>query len=356
MDIEIVVVGESSRWVLNQPRISIGRDPQCEVRLSGAQYPSVLGEHIALAVANGTVRLSSFGGAKGTTYLNDNPAGEGFVVRSGDVLRLGDGGPELRIRLIEKESFAQPSGHEPTRVMQVPAPGGYDQGRTQQYEPTRVLSTIGNTTPISVPPAPTGILGKSGYETDLQASAPTAKISRPAATPPPRTPEAPVNAPAVHTPYEPTRGHETRLPTPLPAATPAPARAIDDEKLRTLEGKLNGMRMILFANLALILGLLVLVFMQSRQLSQNRQDLQELRTQAQTAVSQFTPSLDARLDIFERRMDGVDAEMRAAQERMASGLDARMKGVEDRMIGRIDTEVPLMLDKYISRKLAEVKH
>ena len=100
MDIEIVVIGESSKWVLNQSRIRIGQDPKCEVSLPGGKYPSVSGEHVALDVVDGAVKLVKGMRAGVETFLNGHPAGDGATIRSGDVLRLGAGGPELRIRLL----------------------------------------------------------------------------------------------------------------------------------------------------------------------------------------------------------------------------------------------------------------
>jgi len=91
-------------------------------------------------------------------------------------------------------------------------------------------------------------------------------------------------------------------------------------------------------------------------LTQTRQDLREMRVQAQTAVGQFTPSLYARLAVFEKRMDGIDGKMRAAQEQMVAGMDAKMKSTEDRLVERMNAEIPAMLDKYINKKLADVKH
>jgi hypothetical protein len=65
-----------------------------------------------------------------------------------------------------------------------------------------------------------------------------------------------------------------------------------------------------------------------------------MRMQAQTAVGQFTPALDARLNTFEKRMDGVDA---------------KMKDAEDRLVLRMNKEIPAMLDKYVDQKVNQAK-
>jgi hypothetical protein len=100
----------------------------------------------------------------------------------------------------------------------------------------------------------------------------------------------------------------------------------------------------------------VWVFMQGRELAQTHKELQELRVQAQNAVGQLTPSLDARLGVFERRMDAMDTQVAAAQDRMVKGIDAQAKLAEDRMVSRMNTEIPAMLDKFVSKKLADIKH
>ena len=351
MDIEIVVIGTSSRWVLSQPHIRIGRDPECEVNLPAAQYPAVFGEHVALDVVNGTLRLASLGGDGSATFLNDNPAAAGFVVRSGDALRLGAGGPELRIRLIERESYAPPAGYVPTSVLDAAPQAAYE-ATSVEFGPARVPPIPVATAISPAPPPPTKAPGRYGYGTEsIHAEtivSPVAQPRLPSAAAP-RRPDAP--APGASK-LQGNLARESRGPVAPPAQPAAAECAADSEKLHALEGKLKGMRIILWANLAV---LLLLVFQLGQQLEQNRQELRELRAQAQSAVGQLTPSLDARLSVFEKRMDGIDIKMKAAEEEMAGGMDAKMRQAEDRMVSRMNAEIPAMLDKYISRKLAEVK-
>ena len=108
-----------------------------------------------------------------------------------------------------------------------------------------------------------------------------------------------------------------------------------------LEGRLKGMRILLALNAVILLALFVWIVQLNRQIAENRDELREMRAQAQTALSQLTPSLDARLSVFEKRMDE---------------MDAKMKTAEDHMITRMDAEIPVMLDKYINKKIAETKH
>jgi hypothetical protein len=83
--------------------------------------------------------------------------------------------------------------------------------------------------------------------------------------------------------------------------------------------------------------------------------VQQLHAQAQNAVAQFTPALDARLGVFEQRMDGMDAKIAEAQDRMVKTMDAQTKREEDRMVERMNTAIPAMLDKYIAGKVAQAR-
>jgi len=378
MEIEIIVIGESSRWVLNQPRIRIGRDARCEVSLSGGRYPSVANEHVTLDVTNGSVKLLSAAG--GPVFLNDNPAGEGFVIRSGDVLRLGAGGPELRIRLSEPSRTSPPAGYEATRVMQEPGSRPHDATRVipeatrvmseatrvlpeatrVMPEATRVMQASTATVVSPVPPAP-GSIGRQGYSSESvpRIAVNNAAGQRTAQIPAQRHPDFSANAAGAPAgpPQGQARGIRDLSQQSISQLQPSPlGRNADDEDMQMLESKLKGMRVILLINTAIMIALIGWIFQLNQQLTQTRQDIRELRAQAQTAVGQFTPSLDARLAVFEKRMDGIDGKMRAAQEQMVAGMDAKMKMTEDRLVERMNAEIPVMLDKYINKKLADVKH
>ena len=122
---------------------------------------------------------------------------------------------------------------------------------------------------------------------------------------------------------------------------PAAEKQVKTPDLRSLESNLKGIRILLSLNAVILLALFAWIFQLNRQISANRDELREMRAQAQTALSQLTPSLDARLSVFEKRMDG---------------MDGKMKSAEDHMVTRMDAEIPVMLDKYINKKLAETKH
>ncbi|MGA3370350.1 MAG: FHA domain-containing protein [Terracidiphilus sp.] len=348
MDIEIVVVGESSKWVLNQSRIRIGQDPNCEVSLPAGKYPAVSGEHVVLEAANGALRLSKGNRSAGETYVNGHPADSGVIVRSGDVLRLGAGGPELRIRLLERETYAQPAVHEPTRVMYDPAPSAHEPTRVM-HEPTRVVSGPAATTYSPPPPPPPGAGARPAYPTQTAYGGSTGAYVPAVPAAATRRPDAPAIAVPPQLPYAPPRGQQ-------PPAQAVAAQPADGQSLRILERKLKSIRLLLLANLALAALLCVWVFLQGQELSETHKELQVMHAQTQSAVGQFTPALDARLKTFDDRMAGMDAKMMAAQDRLVKGMDAEAKVAEDHMVQRMNVEIPAMLDKFVAKTVAGMKH
>jgi hypothetical protein len=315
MDIEIVVIGESSKWVLSHSRVRIGQDSRCEVNLPPGRYPAVSAEHVALEQVNGSVILVKDDQARGETFLNGHPASDGALVRSGDILRLGAGGPELRIRLLEREAYTLPAEREPTRVIAQPAATTHDPTRVI-HAPTRIVSSPAATVYSAAPPA-SGSVARPDY------SAPAQQESF--ATPPPKS-----------------------------AANQSAAN--QGVNMRSLEDKLKSMQNILLMNLVLTVVLLGCLVWQQRELSQNRDDVRQLNAQTQNAVGQFTPALDLRLKALDDRLDGMDAKVADAQDRLVKGMDAQTKRAEDHMVDRMNTAIPAMLDKYVADKFAVLKH
>jgi len=345
MDIEIGIVGKPKKWVLNQSRIRIGRDPKCEVNLPGKQFPTVSGEHLVLDVALGMVRVSSLSDSSSETYLNERLASPGTVVRSGDVVRLGIAGPELNIRLLEQESEQSSPGYEPTRVI--------------NQEP-RDFSGPGATTVSPAPFPSVGSPRKHGYGTDPTPIPPP----RPGTSAPSSGPRWADFGPGAGGATGVGRGPETTImpgPDRGPATTimsgpiaPGASRGLvtglgaglgtgtgtgaDNVITREMEGKLRIVQAILAVNILLLLGLFGWLFQINRELGETREELKQMHMEAQDAMKDVTPQLDARMGVFERRMDSMDTKMQAA---------------EDHMVNRMNTEIPAMLDKYVKTTLAE---
>ena len=98
MLVEIELVGQTNNWSYRKARILIGRDTKCDVSLS--EYPMVSREHAMLESSEDGGLTLSDRSANGT-FLNGKRLGAG-IVHSGDTLRLGADGPELRIRLTQE--------------------------------------------------------------------------------------------------------------------------------------------------------------------------------------------------------------------------------------------------------------
>ena len=386
MDIEIVVIGEPSKWVLNQSRIRIGQDPKCEVCMPDGKYPTVSGEHLALDTVDGAVKLVKGMRAGVETFLNGHPAGDGATIRSGDVLRLGAGGPELRIRLLEQA--ARSTVYEPTRIMNQSAQTSYEptrimneQSRTTHeparviseqsrttHEPTRVISEQSRTTheptrvisspaaaaiPAASPPA-AGAAARPSYTTQPARGVSSSPYTPSASAASPRRADTVMSSGGTQAGYGQLRGQESS--GQASAAQSTAARAAESENMQTLEGKLNTLRIILAANLVVLLALFTYAYIQGQELAQTHKDLQALRVQAQSAVGTLTPSLDARLNVFEKRMDMMDEKVATAQDHLVKGMDAQAKIAEDHMAQRMNAEIPAMLDKYVNQKMVELKH
>jgi cell division protein FtsB len=337
MDIEIGVIGKPNKWVLKQSRVRIGRGLQCEVSLPAWQYPGVSAEHLTLDVVLGTVRLSSVGDPGSEAYLNDRLASPGSIIRSSDVLRLGADGPELRVRLVDTADDQVPD-YEQTRVL---------------YEPTRDFSGPGST---SVSPSPAGAsMRRQGYSNEpppiipIRQDAPQSPSAAQRRFDPPPTvvTDAPVRGQVRDRNRDQVRSQDrnhdqgTKVLDAPNATQNAMEKQVNNPDLRILESRLKGLRILLALNAVILLALFAWIFQLNRQIEQNRDELRAMHAQAQTALSQLTPSLDARLSVFEKRMDA---------------MDEKMKTAEDHMVTRIDAEIPVMLDKYINRKLAETRH
>jgi CHASE3 domain sensor protein len=122
----------------------------------------------------------------------------------------------------------------------------------------------------------------------------------------------------------------------------SPARPIEPEvgDQQVMDKKLDSIRNLLAANLAVMVILLFIVLYQGQQINRNKEAVTALREEAQNAVKTFTPALDQRLKTMEQRMDG---------------FDGKMKQAEDRFVERMNKELPSVMDKYINRKFEEMK-
>jgi hypothetical protein len=131
---------------------------------------------------------------------------------------------------------------------------------------------------------------------------------------------------------------EAEPPLENPHAT-APAETGSGEEA-VMERKLNSIRNLLAANLVVLILLLLGLFYENVQIDRNRDELMKMRGDATTAVGQFMPELNDRLNSYEKNMQGMDAKLKAA---------------EDHFVDRMNKELPITMDKYVNSKMNDLR-
>jgi pSer/pThr/pTyr-binding forkhead associated (FHA) protein len=336
MQVEIQLAGKPNRWTYQQRHIRIGRDSSCDISLPSAEYPMVSREHVVLEFSDGVLYLSDPRSENGT-YLGGQRVNSARL-QSGDTIRLGVDGPELQISLTsraEQTMVAHAGGQAYTQVQDIATkvmarPAGETSSiPTAAANPTVVVSppTIASRAVLGAD-SPTVIAGMP----DARGASATRLAQPPQAPVLPRQREIRI-----------ALGNDSETPPQSEAPEVATATKLQSNNgdQRVIEQKLNGIRTLLKVNLAAVLVLILGLLYSNQQIERNRKALVELRTQAQSALGQFQPELDTRLNTFDKRMDS---------------LDGKMKNEEDQFVQRMNAEIPAMLDKYIARKLSEAKH
>jgi hypothetical protein len=328
MQVEIQLVGKSNRWVYQQRRIRIGRDSSCDISLSTEEFPMVSREHVVLELSDGVLSLSDPRSGNGT-YLRGKRV-TSVRLQPGDTIRLGEDGPELKINLIE--SMAQ------TTVTSAP---------TLTQSPEMATKVVDQATAVfdsSVVENPTVVGASSASSSGVDAPTVVAGGAPTVGTFVPRgasTPAQPVLAKSREVRI--SLGNDRVEPPQPKVSAPAipPKNELNTGDQEMIEQKLGSIHTLLVVNLVVVLALILGLLYQSQQIERNRKALNDLRSQAQSAVGQFAPELDTRLSSFDKRMDS---------------MDSKMKNEEEHFIQRMNTEIPSMLDKYIDRKLNDAKH
>ncbi len=85
-----------TRQDFDRPLVRIGRRPECDVRFDATRDTSVSGQHAELRRDGEQLFARDLGSTNGTWVNGVRISGEA-AVRAGDVLRLGQNGPEFRI-------------------------------------------------------------------------------------------------------------------------------------------------------------------------------------------------------------------------------------------------------------------
>jgi pSer/pThr/pTyr-binding forkhead associated (FHA) protein len=327
MQVDIQLVGKSNHWVYQQRRIRIGRDSSCDISLSTEEYPMVSREHVVLEFSDGILSLSDPRSGNGT-YLGGNRVTSARL-QSGDTIRLGEDGPELRISLNESTTQTSATTVNQAAFTQVPdmATKVVEQATTVFDSPLTVSAASASMGAVDSPTVVAGGVTVTNVDATVQRGAGAA--AQPVLA---RSREVRISLGNDRQPPPPPK-------VPAPAILPKSQLDIGDQEM--IEQKLGSIQTLLVVNLVVVLALILGLVYQSQQIERNRKALNELRTQAQSAVGQFAPELDNRLSSFDKRMDS---------------MDGKMKAEEEHFIQRMNTEIPSMLDKYIDRKLNDAKH
>jgi FHA domain-containing protein len=316
MTYEIELVGEGQHWSFSKREVALGRDAGCDVRLTADEYLMVSRRHAILRATSETELWledqSSFNG----TLLNGRRITRELVT-SGDVIRLGEDGPELRVTLAGARANAL----------------------------TASTSALGSITPTGASPAP-----------------PT-QHGAPVRTPPPTQYSAPRPATGgfATTSRTPTPSVSTRVPgatggmqAPLSPSVQLPQPEFEEltpGEEAMLERKLAMMRNLIVFVIVLCIALGGVVVYQGQEIKKTRDTLNAMQRQAENAVGQFMPQLNSRLNRFDVRLDEFQTKM----DQMDAKMDANMKRAEDRMVTRMDTEMPKIMDRYIQMKANELQ-
>ncbi len=365
MPLKVELVGTGKRWTLSQPRIRIGAAAGCEVVL--AEGPGVAAEHAALRIEGRDITFTSR--VPGGLLHNGQVATQGRV-RTGDVLRFGQDGPELRFEWIEPaksmreqmlELQAKASKQQDVTTQRDVVPGAPRMRTTEALDGDGVPIIVPQEEPLArrVPVAPGDEPTLREYVPDADATlqhpvADSPTLQHPSAEESRVADAATVQAPAqrradikVHVGV--ARHHEAAAAevAPVTRAAAATDTGLAPEEEAMIEQKLNAIRNLLAFNLIAVLLLLGIIFMQAQQLKTTRDAVTDLNVRAQGAVAQLMPSLDARLGKFEQRVDAVQAQI--------NGADGRMKAAEDHFVQRMDKEMPAMMDKYLAKKMDEAQ-
>jgi hypothetical protein len=303
------VVGEGTARTFTQNEIRIGTSPECNFVLSAGEYPAVGLEHLRIRFDRAEWWAEDLGGANGT-LLN----GRRFtrhLLSPGDVLRLTNDGPELKVQFTTAVQVA------PTIL--VSGPAEVTPTRTSVLPPTQPGESMSLT-----PAAQASTKQSRSVATSKSLAAQPKRISDPTGS---------------------SRRSQTNV-------------AISPDEEAMIEQKLNLLRNILIA--AAIVTLFSVAFLLSqmqeisairRNLTETRKELADMRMELHAFGGKVYPELESRL---KQNSDEADQKLRHAGEKMSQDMDQKMQRLEDRFVSRMGKEIPGIMDEYLKSKKEEV--
>lgn len=296
MNVDIELLRGDKRWTFDKREVRIGRDPDCDVRFQAEEFLMVSRHHALLRIEQGAAWIEDLNSFNGTLLNGERIQKE--RLRSGDVVRLGEDGPELRFTV----------------------------GAPTDQRITRMPSTAELAAARAAADANATRLAGSFDSRETTFSRPLTEESRVPAT---------GASPAP-----------SRYDTPS-AATPYATDQLSSGDEAMLERKLALVRNLLILTLIVCVALAGVVVYQGQQIKKNRDTLNVMQRQAESAVGALMPELDRRLKHFDNRLDQFDGRM--------TEMDKSIKRAEDRFVVRLETEMPRIMDRYLAMKAEEIK-
>ncbi|HEY6252980.1 MAG TPA: FHA domain-containing protein [Candidatus Angelobacter sp.] len=293
MLVELHLLGTAERWRIATSRARLGRNPGCEVPLAADLYPMVSREHAILTMENGRMRLTDNHSSNGT-FVNGTRTSNAMLTKL-DRFRLGSDGPEFEILVIEDQ----------------PAPGA---PTLAERDPANIKTQIEKADPADTP---TRIAKLSEKQDGGPAAANLLKK------------------------MEPSQSDQSNR-----SAAGTNGSGLSQEEEEMIEQKLNSLRNLAYLLVAMVAVLLGVIFYQNQQIDRNRAELNDMRRQAQSAVAQFTPTLDQKLGALDQRLSTFDQRL--------NQVDTKMKDTEDQFMTRLNDEIPRMLDRYVDHKMKQL--
>jgi pSer/pThr/pTyr-binding forkhead associated (FHA) protein len=90
------LVGKNTRWSFNTDKISIGRDPNCDLVLPTESYPMVSRSHLLIRMAGDRYWADDLKSSCGT-FINEVQLQGVAPLSHGDIIQLGGNGPQLKV-------------------------------------------------------------------------------------------------------------------------------------------------------------------------------------------------------------------------------------------------------------------
>jgi len=340
MTVDIELVRDGTHWTLDKREVTLGRDPDADVRLTSDEYLMVSRRHaIVRTTGENEVWLEDQNSFNGTLLNGRRVSRE--RLNPGDLIRLGDDGPEFRVNFgadVAASPATDPATRRTATGSETPILGSYS-------APT----AFGGGGPRTPPPTQYGSGGRKEPPPTSYGGPPRASGSHGGGF-----------ATTSHTPAPPASGVEvpTHMPgtsgglqAPVLSASAEMPRANYDEfspgEEAMLESKIAMTRNLLLFVILLCIALGAVVIYQGQEIKKTRETLNAMQRQAENAVGTFMPQLNNRLNRFDTRLDEFQAKM--------DKMDENMKHAEDRFVVRMNTEMPKIMDRYVQMKANEIQ-